>query len=626
MEGENQQQENSENVLDCMEQEGIKQIQNNLKKLYNLWNEFGIDSKRKIRRAEKVWNHMQNLIQDIYREENDLYKELQERVNDYTQKIDKLARSLAVIPKEITGPLAKREELLHLELEKLNEALQIRLKSYQHLKSIETKYCKILGTEEYELPSESEVPSQDDMKNLEQRIKALKEERDRRHKKFCLVRKDLTVIMETTELEPETSLEKDILSGKDTLSLSDETMKSLEEILYKVQRRKAELETRKKELMDHLSYLWERLKVGEKVRVEFISRHENCCRSILRSIEEEIEKYKLLRKENIHAEIASLRKEIEQLWCKCCMSDREREAFGSFSSSEMTEEVLETHEAELKRLQHYYEDIALILKKINERQQLWNKLIEFENKANNPNRFKNRGGNLLREERERKMLRKNLPKLEDEIFHEIEKFEARNKTVFLYYGEDFRIYVTNQWAEREDQKENERNKRHEKRLVGIEGDTLLGTPFKRSLIYTPKTAPSKLFKSNAGSAYSTPMANSKLKCGTPGLPLNKKLFPSNKSEKKGSKAVLKQKQQLVKLKNVPSSRTPTYTDFIGELTTPGKMNHQSSILASRRPEGKRMFSSNKGSERKNAVKPFPKSIINSPLTPTRGKVGLPFII
>ncbi|CAL1270974.1 unnamed protein product [Larinioides sclopetarius] len=625
MEGENQQSENSENVLDCMERDGVKQIQNNLKKLYNLWNEFGIDSKRKIRRAEKLWSHVQNLIQDIYREENDLYKELQDRVNDYTQKIDKLAKSLSVIPKEITGPLAKREELLRLELEKLNETLQIRLKSYQHLKSIETKYCKILGTQEYELFSESEVPSQDDMKNLEQRIKALKEERDRRHKKFCLVKKDLTVIMETTELEPETSLEKDILSGKDTLSLSDETMKSLEEILYKVQRRKAELETRKKELMDQLSYLWERLKVDEKVRGEFISKHETCCRSVLISIEEEIEKYKLLRKENIHAEIASLRKEIEQLWSMCCVHHHEREAFGPFSSLEMTEEVLDAHEAELKRLQNYYKDIAHILEKIDKRQQLWNKLVEFENKANDPNRFKNRGGNLLREERERKMLRKNLPRLENEIFHEIDMYEAKNKTVFLYCGEDFRIYVTNQWAEREGQKENERNKRHEKRLAGIEGDTFLGTPLKRSLIFTPKTAPSKMFKSNAGSAYSTPIPVSKLKCATPGQPLNKELFPSSKSEKKGSKAVLKQKQHLIKPKNVPS-RTPTYTDFIGELSTPGKINHQSSILASRNPEGKRVFSSKKKSDRQNKAKTFTISVTNSPLTPTRGKVGLPFII
>ena len=55
----------------------------------------------------------------------------------------------------------------------------------------------------------------------------------------------------------------------------------------------------------------------------------------------------------------------------------------------------------------------------------WNKLfqrkLELETKANDPNRFGNRGGNLLQEEKERKKISKQLPKIESDLFITIER-------------------------------------------------------------------------------------------------------------------------------------------------------------------------------------------------------------
>ncbi|GIY97102.1 protein regulator of cytokinesis 1 [Caerostris extrusa] len=611
-------QTNSENVLEAMEKEGVQKTQDIFQKLYSLWNDIGIDTKRKMRRADRVWTHIHNLLEDIHREENDLYKALQESVEDYIVKIKNLSQCLSIELKEIDGSLAKKEELLKIEWEKLNKILQQRLNSYQHLKSIESKYCKILGMKDLELSTE--VPSTNDLNDLEQRIDALKEERDRRHKKFCLVKKDLTTILETTELSPETSFEKHIISGNDNFSLSDENMKSLEVALGKAKERKEKLETHKRELMDRLLFLWERLKVDEDVKTQFSSRHVNCCVTTVKSIEEEVKKYELLRKENIDEEISFLKNELEQLWSKCCVvAERERELFSHFSSSEITDEILETFEKEIEKWKHYYKQIEHIVEKINRRQNLWDKLVEFESKANDPNRFKNRGGNLLREEKERKMLRKELPKLENEIFKDIETYEVQNKAVFSYYGEDFKIHVSNQWEERMSQKENEKNKRQEKK--GVETETRFMTPLKKSIMSTPKTAPSKLH--NIGCMRFTPVTDFKKKPGRDGnvTPLNKKLFTSIcQSEKKGQRSVLKHKQPLIKQKNFFLGSV-SYSDFVGHLNTPDKNNHQSSVLMEKFGSNKKKkFKSNDFKISNDSAKNCP------PLTPTRGKLGLPFII
>ncbi|GFT90484.1 protein regulator of cytokinesis 1 [Nephila pilipes] len=604
------------NIFEVKEKEGMKFIQDYLKKLYNLWDDFGIDSKRKVRRAEMVWKHVQILMQDIFKEENELYRSVQEHIQDYMKKIEQLSKALSVVPKEITGPLVKREELLRIELEKLNEVAQQRLNSFQHLKTIELKYCKILGIEEQKLSSDSDIPSQNDLNDLEQRINALKEERDRRHKRFCLVKKDLTTILETTELEPETSFEKEILSGKDDFSLSDETLKSLEEALNKAQQRKAELESRKKELRDRLIFLWDRLKIDKETRTKFFSKHENCCLSILKSLEEEVEKYQLLRKANIHVEISAYKKDLEELWSKCCLTDQEKK-FDLFYSSETTDEILRAHEVEVEKWQKHYKDIQHILTKISERQLLWDKLVVFENKATDPNRFKNRGGNLLLEEKERKMLQKELPKLENEIFHDIEVYEMQNKTVFMYNGEDFRIHVTNQWAERANQKENEKTKRHKQRLAQIENESILKTPLKRTILSTPKTAPCKALKCNERF---TPFLTE-----TDASPMRRNLFGSAcKSDKKDSRGKLM--HGLERQRKTLLLRTPSYSDFIGELNTPCKLNYQSSILMEKN-KFLAMQQSNKTPNRNNKIKSLPTSEKKgSSLTPTRGKLGLPFIL
>lgn len=62
-------------------------------------------------------------------------------------------------------------------------------------------------------------------------------------------------------------------------------------------------------------------------------------------------------------------------------------------------------------------------------------MIALEAKQNEPNRYNNRGGQLLREERERKQLNLKLPEIEAEIKMLVDEYHDRTNRDFLINGE-----------------------------------------------------------------------------------------------------------------------------------------------------------------------------------------------
>ena len=83
----------------------------------------------------------------------------------------------------------------------------------------------------------------------------------------------------------------------------------------------------------------------------------------------------------------------------------------------------------------------------------------FQKRASDPNRFFNRGCSLLKEEKQRKKLLKDLPRTEEVLKEEITKWEEQNGKEFLIGGVRFIDYVKNQWEEYTLEKEREKTTR-----------------------------------------------------------------------------------------------------------------------------------------------------------------------
>lgn len=597
--------------------------------LYTIWNEVGVDEDQRVNRAKQVWGYIFDVLEEIAKEEKGLFEDIKERVKNYEEKITKISAELDLPSgEEIAGTLIFREENLRQRLDELNKMKHSRLKKFHQLQSLETSYCKILGMPSHNLSSTTGVPSEKDIYELQQHVDMLKEEKEHRQKKFIMLKKELTTILEITELTPETPLETKILSNKeDSISLSNETLKMCEEILKKRKLEKTELENKKAVLMDKLFVLWDILKVDKQEREKFLAEHTDCCVSTINAIEKEIDRCENVKKQNIAKYIDALKNERLSLFEKCFIAQSEKK-LSLFDANEVNETVLEYYDNEVAKLRKYYKDTEHIIKKINKRRELWNLMTVFENKANDPNRFKNRGGNLLKEERERKKLQKDLPNLENEIFQDIETYEEASGKQFLYFGGDFRSYVSKEWEDRLAQKENEKLMRQKLRSKQIDDGQLLGSTLSKRPYpaATPRSAPSKLFKSNAGmSVFKTPTfsSTSRPAASTVSKVRTRQL---RSSAKKVESKVLQEKNE-----NKPEGSdcldSTTYTAFAEKLERSSRYAHRSSVLSCKKVGGTRI-SLNK-SKRKSVNKSLQKSIRkkdSTKITPARGKLGLPFLI
>lgn len=612
------------------EVEKFSKVQQILQRLYTIWNNVGVDEEQKINRTDQVWSYIFNLLQEIEDEETALYEDIKERIRNYEKKISDLIDELQ-LPKldEIDGTLLVKEQTLRQQLDELSKMKHKRLKEFQELHAIELKYCKILGMPPLNPSSTTGVPTESDVYELQQHVNMLQEEKENRQQKFYRLKKELTTILEITELTPETPFEKEILTHKeDTLSLSTETFRLLEQIVTKTKSKRANLENEKAVLMDKLTVLWDMMKIEEKERKFFLSKHTDCRVSNLNAIKEEIARCEEIKKQNLSKYIDALREELLSLWNKCYLS-QSLNMLPSIQEEEVSQTVLDTYDNEVAKWRKYYKDTEHIIQKIEKRQELWDQMILIENKAADPNRFKNRGGNLLQEEKQRKQLQKLLPELEEKIMIDIKNYEKENGKPFLYFGEKFEYFMEKQWEDRNNQKENEKMVRQKMRSKQIVNERTAGaSAIKRPFCgMTPKSAPSKLLKSSAAvTIYRTPnfSVSKQIPSTIARLKNNKQ---SSNSSKKYIRNVLKEKND-----NKPEVSgcldSTTYTVFAEKLNRSSRIAHRSSVLSSRKVVGTRI-STNKSKRKSNSQslrKSLRKKTDTSKLTPARGKLGLPFLI
>ena len=115
-------------------------------------------------------------------------------------------------------------------------------------------------------------------------------------------------------------------------------------------------------------------------------------------------------------------------------SDAERSRFSSYTANVFNEDVLKLHEDELRDLKSFYEDNEAIFIIIRERKDLWNQKESLQNKESDPKHYNNRGGQLLKEEKERNMVAMKMPKIEAKLIEMVEKFESAHNRPFTMFG------------------------------------------------------------------------------------------------------------------------------------------------------------------------------------------------
>lgn len=296
-------------------------------------------------------------------------------------------------------------------------------------------------------------------------------------------------MLDEMELVPETSFAQDLVTEpEDSFALSSSNMDELLNLHVELDKKKAEMQLVADGLWSQIQLLCDRLEVDEKTKRAIKESFSGIKPGDIDGLRKELSRLEEMKLANIQKLTERTRSEIATLWDNCYYSKDQRHAFSPAYDENYTEELLEEHEHELAKLHGYYEEHKDMFAGVKKWQELFHRMIDLETKARDVNRYANRGGNLLQEEKERKKIHKQLPKIEEGLFEAIAKWEIECGSQFLVEGIAFTEYVHSQWEAYEQRKENEKNLRQERKRQEMESEMVYGstpkTPTKRRFIGT----------------------------------------------------------------------------------------------------------------------------------------------
>ncbi|XP_072527481.1 protein regulator of cytokinesis 1b [Salminus brasiliensis] len=483
--------------------------------LKDIWEEIGIPEEQRLERTNVVKNHIKGLLDMMIAEEENLRKRLMTSIESCRKELSKVCSELQLPPfqEERCNTMLQQEKDIRTCLEVMLKEKSQRMQVLKALIEQDQDLCDILCSDPFSISADS-VPSLEQLDSFREHIARLTAEKEQRRSKFIELKKKIILCMDDLDQLPETSFEKDIVcEEEEAFCLSIDNIDSLKVLLHQLESKKAENERICGSYREKIQELWDRLQIPQEDR-DAVSEHMTLSKKRnMEALQAELSRLEELKLRNIKDVTTAIRDDIAVFWEKCFFSTDQRQAFVPFYDDNFSEELLSLHDAEIMRLKQHYEDHKELFEGVHKWEESWRLFLELEKKATDPSRFTNRGGNLLKEEKQRTDLLKSLPKLEKKLKAQIELWEQEQEREFLVQGQKFMQFVVEQWELHRLEKEREKQERQLKKNKQTEEDMLYGTsvrtPTKRRFLGS--MTPCKARKLNATSSTSTGTSNSTMR-------------------------------------------------------------------------------------------------------------------
>ncbi|OAD56378.1 Protein regulator of cytokinesis 1 [Eufriesea mexicana] len=416
-------------------QKTLANIRSTLSQLHTIWEEIGFTEEARSVYCEQAFNHIDDLLHDMV-SESELKKEM------LLVNVRDLMKQIAILTKELGTdivtagyehlPLKEIEQVLRTDLHKLQYCKEQRMEHLKELLVKEKSLCKVLGTQPINI--EEKLPTEEELNSFKLYLEKQENEKIRLETIFNEMRRAIVRMMDDLGILPSSSFEHLVYKNNENFVFNNTNMTKLRELRDKL---KNEVDTAKEHVEDikqELIALWKYLDEPEHICQSFINSYVGYSMATINALTIELERCKEKRKQNISKYVSQVRSELVKLWDLCKFSEQQRRQFIHFNSQTYTEDLLTLHELEVKRIQEFYETNKSIYDLLEERDNLWIKMKELLQRANNPDRFYNRGGQLLMEEKERKTIQKKLPKIEEQLRNLIKEYESVHGEVFTING------------------------------------------------------------------------------------------------------------------------------------------------------------------------------------------------
>ncbi|XP_012229224.2 protein regulator of cytokinesis 1-like isoform X1 [Linepithema humile] len=487
--------------------EAVKKTLNTLQKD---WEDIGCSNETQLIYYKQVQNHIKELLYDMIAESHSKKEQLLNNVQELLKQNAKLNAelnftseqnpNLDIVSKKTYDqmPLNEVEQVLQANLQILEGIKKERMMLIKELLTKEHVICEKLGIKKFNISTDV-VPTEQELESFKLYLQKQENEKIRLENVFTEIRHSIIEMMDDLDIAPSSSFEQLVCDNPEEFVLNKNNMAKLKEFRDELKTQVEETKCRVEKMKEDLSALWKYLDEPVDVYHSFLERHPGYSTSTINAFNAEIKRLKEKRKENIFRYVTQLRYELMNLWDLCKYCEAERNAFAPFHSNTFTEDLLMLHELEVEKLRKFYNDNRTIFDLLEQRENVIIKIKELLQRANNPDRYHNRGGQLLMEERERKTIQKKLPKIEEELRQLINEYETVHNQMFTIHGTSLENVLAESWE----------NIHHEKETIKKARKEAKDKSVKKSPLNSSKPGMSHL------SIVRTPLGLSKRKLFTP---------------------------------------------------------------------------------------------------------------
>ena len=249
----------------------------------------------------------------------------------------------------------------------------------------------------------------------------------------------------TPQAQTDGAIVKYYRDSPEQLGLHEDDIARIRAKRDKLSKEKENRERHLQELREMVETLWDKLGVEEPDRKRFLNANRGCGVRQINEFEDELSRLNDLKRQNLHLFVEDARFKLQEIWDALYFSEEEMLEFTPAFSDVYSDALLEAHEQEIARLEALKEQRAPMLNLIDKHRSLIKDRDELASASQDASRLMMRGQKgekrdptrLLREEKMRKRIAKELPKLTVDLRKALEQFEEEYGRPFLVCGENY---------------------------------------------------------------------------------------------------------------------------------------------------------------------------------------------
>ncbi|XP_074105456.1 protein regulator of cytokinesis 1-like isoform X3 [Cotesia typhae] len=462
-----------------------EKIQVKIPTLFEIWHQCGYDESMISEYSKTVDHHIEDLIVDMISEAENRKCAIIHEIKMTSKKIKAMEVELDIDGSCDNTPAERLIEvaaILQKKLKSLEKVKDQRISQSKKLLAREAKVCEALGIPPLSLVKN--VPSEEELTQFESNLAKQEAELIAHKTTFKEMRLAIMAMMNEMSHVPTHEFERLVCDDYENFIFSTSNMKKLRELHSDIEEQLRAAKEDAKNKRQELVKLWKFLDIPEKKCREFLAIHSGYDIPTLNALQKEIKRMQELRLENISKFIIKLREDLQHWWEVCKLSTEERDEFRFFNSQIYTEDMLKIHEIELERIRHHYEENKKIFDLLEKWEETWGQMKEIQRRSEDPDRFHNRGGQLLADEKIRKACNKNLPKLVNQLKEMTDEYEKKHRKLFRVYGLTVDQYIEQEY-------ENQKAELEKLKVETVARKLISSDSSNKSMAKSPKKSPRK---------------------------------------------------------------------------------------------------------------------------------------